>query len=130
MKTSDIKTLIMENPGISFTEIKEKTGSANGQLQYHLNKLDVEKHGRGYVISGFCGDCSLRNLCKNNCMRFFIRNDRNKTILEGIDSKKKKLDIAEDLDMTPSTLSYHLNELQQNNLIQSGEVTPEIKRLL
>jgi radical SAM protein with 4Fe4S-binding SPASM domain len=129
MKTSDIEELVAENPGISFGEMKEETGAANGQLQYHLKKADVEKHGRGYVKTGVCSDCQLQEFCKGKCMRFFIRQEDKRKILEELD-KRKKIDIADDLDLTPSTLSYHIEELKENNLIQDGEVTPEVKRLL
>lgn len=129
METSDIEDVIKENPGISFAELKKKTGAANGQLQYHLKKADIENHGRGYVKSSFCSGCRLKNLCKGNCLRYFIRQDRKRKILKDIEDKKK-MDIADDLDLTPSTLSYHVRELEKNNLIQNGKVTPEIKKIL
>ena len=129
VETSSIEQIIAKNPGISFTELKEKTEAANGQLQYHLKKANVEKFGRGYVKKGYCRDCKLQEVCKGNCMRFFIRQENKRKILQDIDSKKK-MEIAEDLDISPSTLSYHIEQLEENNLLQNGEVNPLIKQVL
>lgn len=129
METSDIEQIIAEKPGISFTELKEETEAANGQLQYHLRKAEVEKFGRGYVKTGYCGQCKLREVCKDNCMRFFMRQEFKRKILEEIGSRKK-LEIAEELGIQPSTLSYHVEQLEENNLLQDGEVTPAVKKML
>ncbi len=129
METSDVEELIAEKPGISFTELKEETESANGQLQYHLRKADVEKFGRGYVTTGYCDNCMLKEVCKGNCMRFFMRQEYKRKILQEIGSKRK-LDIADELGITPSTLSYHVEQLEENNLLENGEVNPLVEKML
>lgn len=38
-----IANLIVKNPGIHFREIQRKSGLAVGQLEYHLNQLEVDE---------------------------------------------------------------------------------------
>jgi len=129
MRPSDIEKLVQDRPGLSFTELKENTGAANGQLQYHLRKADVEKHGRGYVRGGYCEECQLKKICTGNCIRFHLRQHYNRKILKEL-GKKKKLDIADELNITPSSLSFHIEQLEENNLIQNGEVNPLVRDII
>lgn len=129
MKTEDIEELVENKPGMSFTELKEQTGAANGQLQYHLNKAEVEKKGRGYVKESHCQNCSLRSICAGRCLRFYVRQEKNRKILKMLDDSKK-MDIAEELSISPSTLSYHINQLENNNLIEEGKVNSKVKRVI
>ncbi|MFQ3307988.1 MAG: radical SAM protein with 4Fe4S-binding SPASM domain [Candidatus Nanohaloarchaea archaeon] len=130
MKTEELEQVVENNAGITFTNLKEKLDGANGQIQYHLRRADIEKKGRGYVKKGCCQKCELKQKCTGTCMRTYLRNDKKKTILQMLDEDEKKLDIAEELSISPATLSYHINQLEEANLLIEKKVNPDIEPLL
>ena len=125
-----IEQEVGRNPGISFSELKESLGMANGQLQYHLRKAEVEKKDGGYVKKEVCQSCELKGLCDSNCIKGVLRDGKKAEILRMLRNERPKNEIAEELGIDPSTLSYHLNVLEQENLLEDGEVRPEIEKLL
>lgn len=131
MEKSDVETVVENNPGITFTMLRDELGAANGQLQYHLRNAEVKEKGRGYVKKGTCEDCSLSNYCEGECIRRFLLEDKKKRILELIDKDIKKTKIAEELSVSPATLSYHIKDLKEKKaLMEDGSVNPEMKKLI
>lgn len=130
MDKSDVESVVEEKPGITFTMLREELDAANGQLQYHIQNADVELKGRGYVKKGECADCELAQYCRGECMRRFLLQDKKRDIIKQLDDNVQKTEIAEKLAISPSTLSYHINELRENNVLLGDEVNPVIREML
>lgn len=120
MKTSKIEEEVRQNPGITFTELKEKLGLANGQLQYHLKKSKARQKKKGYVVKETCSRCRHEEECHEKCIRRILRDEKNKKILKMLEKGCKKKKIAEELNISPSTLSHHIRKLEK-----AGVKTPE-----
>ncbi|WEL23396.1 ArsR family transcriptional regulator [Candidatus Nanohalovita haloferacivicina] len=124
-----IEKEVENNPGISFTELKESFEMANGQLQYHLRKADVVKKDKKYVSPSACKECPLENLCVKKCILGLLRDEKKKEIVRGLVEADKKSDIADSLNIDSSTLSYHLNVLRENNVVDGDSLRPEVREL-
>ncbi len=112
---------VKENPGISFTELKDETGLANGTLQYHIRKSDeVSQKNSAVLENSICEECDLRGMCGDKCLLSILRDTRKHKILEGLHSGKEKQKIAEQLDIDPSTLSYHIKSMREQGILDSS----------
>lgn len=129
MKT-EIEEEVRKNPGITFSELKESLGMANGQLQYHLRNADLVKKDSGYVKKEVCSRCRLKGLCSSKCILGVLRDEKKAQILGMLDEDILKKEIAEEIGIDPSTLSYHINALEQQNILDEGSVRPEIKKII
>ena len=111
-----------------FSEVKNDLEMANGQLQYHLgkNRFFVKKE-KGYVTEKDCISCEPGTLCEGRCIIGFLSNEKKARILKMLEGIHKK-EIIQELEIDPSTLSYHLINLRENNLLYDGIVRPEIKK--
>ena len=121
---------IGRNPGITFSELKESLDMANGQLQYHLRNAEILKKDAGYVKKEKCSECELKELCRNKCILGVLRDEKKITILEMLEDEKQKKEIADEIGIDPSTLSYHINILEKENLLDKGNVKAEIKKII
>lgn len=113
---------VRENPGITFTELRNSTGLATGTVQYHIRKSDKVVQRKSAVLTGeVCGNCELSHLCGDKCIQSILRDPLKKGILQGLDEDKAKKDIAEELDIHPSTLSYHVNSMRSQSLLNEDD---------
>lgn len=127
---SKIEEEVGRNPGITFSELKESLDMANGQLQYHLRNADVVKKDSGYVKKEACSRCRLKGLCNSKCILGVLRDERKARILGMLDEGMSKKKIAEEIGIDPSTLSYHINILEKENILEEGSIRPEIKKII
>ncbi len=113
-----IEQTVSENPGIGFSELKRKTGLANGVLQYHLCESKQTTRKKGAILKkGFCRDCAFQNLCQNKCLLKALRKPRNREILELKLKGTRNKDIAERLELDPSTVTHHVQKLEELGLL-------------
>ncbi|MFB6191075.1 MAG: winged helix-turn-helix transcriptional regulator [Candidatus Nanohaloarchaea archaeon] len=123
MRTREVvEQAVEQNPGISFTGLKEETGLANGVLQHHIRKSDKVVSKKGALLTDdVCGDCELSDHCMQTCIRRELRKPLVRKILEMLSRGQKQKDIAAELDRHSSTISYHVNRLEEIGAIDNGE---------
>lgn len=126
-----IEQSVGENPGVSFTELKEITGLANGVLQYHIRRSDsIEKKKGAILEKGFCDNCDLRGLCAKKCLLTELRDDRKTRILELKQKDHSQTEIASELGLDESTVSYHVSRLRGLGLIGDDLPVEHVKNHL
>ncbi|MFB6292062.1 MAG: winged helix-turn-helix transcriptional regulator [Candidatus Nanohaloarchaea archaeon] len=120
MATRDvIEEEVRENPGIAFTELKERTSLSNGVVQYHVQKSDCLERKKGAILpEGGCEDCEYRDLCEDVCLKKVMRDSRNQKIVEMMEEGRKQVEIAEELGLDRSTVNYHVKKLESLGLLE------------
>lgn len=114
-----IERTVSRNPGIAFSELKRKTGLATGVVQYHLRKSDeVIRRKNALLEKGFCGNCIFRDICGEKCIYSILRKEVTRDVLELKTSGEKNKEIAEELAIHPSTVTYHVQKLERAGLLQ------------
>jgi predicted transcriptional regulator len=104
--------------GITFTELKRKTSLENGVLSYHIQESPLLDKRRGAVVHRErCMECPLRGFCQEICVFKLLENDLRRQILEYRSEGVKNSDIARELDVHRSTVSYHVSRLEKNDLM-------------
>lgn len=117
-----VEQSIKENPGISFTGLKEETGLANGTLQYHICKSDTVIRKKGSLVTpGTCDSCELSQHCRERCLQGVMRGELKREIVRMLDEGRSQEEIAEELDRDPSTISYHVQRLEELGALEDGE---------
>lgn len=129
MKPEQVKSFVEENPGITFSELRDELGMENGQLQYHLKKCRVFRKDRGLITRKACENCGLKGECGDRCIVGLLRDIKKKRICRMISEGEKK-DIAEELSLHPSTVSYHVSELKDAGIIDNGDLTEEAEKII
>ncbi|XRP96647.1 winged helix-turn-helix transcriptional regulator [Methanocaldococcus sp. 16A] len=119
-----IYNLIKKHPGIHFRELERKLNIATGNLQYHLQYLEkknlIKSENDGGYVRYFPKDCQLDENEKK--IMSFLRRRTSRYIILYLLSREStnNKNIAKDLNLSPSTVSWHLN-----NLINAGIVEKE-----
>jgi predicted transcriptional regulator len=117
-----VERSVEENPGIRFTGLKDKTGLANGTLQYHICKSDRIVRKKGSLMTpSDCDSCELSQYCRERCLRGVMREDVKRNIVRMLDEGCSQEEIAEELDRDPSTISYHVHRLEELGALKDGE---------
>lgn len=76
-----ILSFIAKNPGVHFREIQRQTGTAVGQLEYHLYSLEKGGLIRGRKDGKFVRFFSLSAGSLENNLFFYIRSNRGREIM-------------------------------------------------
>lgn len=121
-----VERKIEKNPGISFSELKDSLDMANGHLQYYLRDMDVDKKGKAYLPNGYCRGCELEKFCRKKCILNVLRDEKKVRILRLLQKDLSKKEIAEEVGVDPSTLSYHLGVLEDANILDKGDLREEM----
>ncbi len=111
---------IVLNPGLHFRELQSRLNLPTGVLEYHLGVLERE----GIIVSKFDG--RYRRLFPNTTMTREERKimgalrskiGRQIVIFLIEHGKMRHSDLAANLNLSPSTLSYHLTKLIKSGII-------------
>ena len=111
---------IILNPGLHFRELQARLNMPTGVLEYHLSVLERE----GIVVSKMDG--RYRRLFPNTTMTRDERRimgilrskiGRHIVIFLIENGKTKHGDLAKSLNISPSTLSYHISKLMKGGII-------------
>lgn len=117
-----IYNTIKRNPGLHFREIQRRVGIATGATQYHLDYL-VKKHLikterekkflRYYLVR--------QNFEETNLMSL-LRQDSIRKILVFLMQRRfaNNTTIADQVNLSPSTTSWHLEKLVGNEIIEKN----------
>ncbi|MFH1664225.1 MAG: winged helix-turn-helix transcriptional regulator [archaeon] len=115
-----IYELIEENPGLHFREIERRTGLAVGSLQYHLEFLQ-----KSHLIKSFRQGKFLRyytskeSVVEEKAAMSFLRKPSSRKIIIFLLNKKKanNLVISKKIGLSPSTTSWHLEQLVKESVL-------------
>ncbi|MFB6144259.1 MAG: winged helix-turn-helix transcriptional regulator [Candidatus Nanohaloarchaea archaeon] len=118
-----VEETVRENPGIGFNDLKRETGLSNGVLQYHTeNSSNVQKRKGGIIPAGKCRDCCFSSDCHERCLLNVLRDERCRKILELKSRGLKHREIAEELGVDDSTVSYHVERLREFRALDEDDV--------
>ena len=111
---------ILLNPGLHFRELQSRLNMPTGVVEYHLGVLEKE----GIVVSKMDG--RYRRLYPNTAMTRYERKimgilrskiGRRIVIFLIENGRTRHGDLAKNMDISPSTLSYHLSKLIKGGII-------------
>ena len=115
---------IVLNPGLHFRELQRRLQMPTGMLTYHLNIL--EKHGLissrrdGKYVRYFANtSMTVEERSIMGALRNYVARRIVIYLLE--EGEKKHRDISDELKISPSTLSYHLNKLIRKGILEKRE---------
>jgi DNA-binding MarR family transcriptional regulator len=110
---SDIRSIVSERPGATFTEIREAVGAATGTVQHHLRVLV-----RGGV---------LRRVRTGKYTRYYPANSRvlalspsEEAVVNHLDREgpSTKAELANRLGMSRQLVHYHVERMEGKGLVQ------------
>lgn len=123
-----IEKEVEKNPGLGFSELKERTGLSNGVLQYHIQASDSLKKAKGAILlKDTCEGCSLGEYCGEKCIRKVLSKPLNMEIVKYVIEGLNQTSIAEKTGLSRSTICYHVNKLKDYNVVERHSVPEEIK---
>lgn len=65
---------VKDNPGIGFSELKEKTGLSNGVIQHHVQSSEELEKKKGAIMEkDLCSECPLHGECGDKCALRLLR---------------------------------------------------------
>ncbi len=113
--------IIVENPGIHYSAIREEFGLANGQAAYHLHVLERESF--------------IRSIRDGKLKRFYSAHSKvpkdvgrspeetRKAIIELIKERPgiNQLEVMEELGLDRASASYYLRELEKEGRLKAGK---------
>jgi predicted transcriptional regulator len=119
---------IESSPGLHFREVQRRTGLAVGSLQYHLDYLQKHhilrtqaegKFVRYYSVRGQSVETSPQTQIGQQTMAFLRHASTRKIILFLLTEKRANNErIAEEIQLSPSTTSWHLDKLVEAGVLQ------------
>lgn len=119
---SRIYSEIQESPGIHFNELVRRLAIAPGQAQYHIRRLrstrKVVEHRLGGRTHYFSGDVREEDRQAIAVLRRETANAILSLILEEEHLAPKQA--SSQLELARSTVSYHLDRLEDAGLVKKG----------
>ncbi|AFL95470.1 transcription regulator, ArsR family 8 [Thermococcus cleftensis] len=119
-RRNEILHAIQAKPGITFRELARELGIGIGDLQYHLRRL--EKEGR--IFSRKVG--KRRYLFprgfEEEAQRLLIAistETRRRILLLLLEGQRNQKDVAEKLNLSQPTVSYHMGELVKLGIVRA-----------
>ncbi|PJA17940.1 MAG: transcriptional regulator [Candidatus Diapherotrites archaeon CG_4_10_14_0_2_um_filter_31_5] len=112
--------LIEENPGLHFRELERRTGLAVGSLQYHLEFLQKKHLIKTFRQGKFLRYYSVKeSVVKEKAVMSFLRKESARKIILFLLEKKKanNLRISKAVSLSPSTTSWHLDQLVKEEVL-------------
>ncbi len=116
-----IYDLIQKNPGLHFREIERRTGLAVGSLQYHLDYLQKNHLIKSFRQGKFLRYYSVKeSVVEEKAGMSFLRKPSARKIILFLLEKKKanNFDISKAVSLSPSTTSWHLDQLVNEGVVE------------
>ncbi len=115
VKRRKILKIIMENQGLSLTELEKITGENRSTLRFHLSKLEQD----GWIKSVKRGKNRLIFLNTSNINPTILVKGKKREIVELLKENGGLTlnQIAERLNLNFKTVYYHLNELRKMGIL-------------
>lgn len=122
-RTRTLEKIVSTRGGMSFTELKNRSGLENGVLQYHIRKSRELSKEKGAVIHRKrCAECPLTQLCQEKCVFKLLESESTTEILQLKAAGLKNSEIAEELELHRSTVTYHVSKLEENSLLEKKSI--------
>lgn len=127
-----IYDVVERSPGLHFREVQRRTNLAVGSLQYHLDYLQKHhilrtqtegKFVRYYSVRGPQVGEGPQHTTGQTTMAFLRHESTRKIILFLLQQKRANNErIAEEIQLSPSTTSWHLDKLVEANVLTRERV--------
>jgi hypothetical protein len=126
-----IHAVIEAQPGIHFHALARASAVGNGALEHHLQKL--EKGGLVLVKRATGYTCYFPKGTDRHVAAAApaIRSDGSRAVLEAVARRPgaSSRELAAELGVSPSTVSYHLRRLHQAGLVHAGSIGAQLTGL-
>ena len=120
----ELYDLLMQKPGLHMSKIAEILSMSTSLAEYHLlqmersNLIMSARDEKGYYKRYYIKDSNV-GVKEKKILSFLRQEQLFKIVLLLIKYQSlKHKDFLKYLDISPSTLSYHLNKLAENNIIE------------
>jgi radical SAM protein with 4Fe4S-binding SPASM domain len=114
-----------------FSQLKRDTGLENGVLQHHINSSSkIENEKEAVMLKDQCQSCDLKDICGEKCIHSTLQDSRKQEIINLIDRNLLQTEIAEEMDLSRPTISYHVNDLRDANIVENDSIREPVKKLL
>lgn len=117
--------LIKVSPGLHFRELKRKSGLAIGSLQYHLDILGkfnfIKTKKKGKFVRYF--PFAFEENVEEEQLLALLRDENIKKIALVLLTKRNVTNkrLAKLLELSPSTVSFHLKKFEESGLIKKQQ---------
>ncbi len=116
-----IYRVISKNPGLHFRELQRRTNLATGSLQYHIDYLSKRHLIKSVKQGKFVRYYNMRGeqLGEDETLMNLLRQESLRRIVLFLLTRKSatNLTIASAVELSPSTISWHVNKLTTNNIV-------------
>lgn len=130
-RRKQIEEKVSKEKALSFTSLRDNLGLSNGVLQYHLRMSEkIEKKKAAVIEKNFCEDCSLDDLCEQKCLLKTLKKPLKREIIEMKAQNLNQTEIAEEVGLDPSTVHYHIRDLESAGLLKDGKPVEDVKNYL
>lgn len=128
---SRVRRHVQETPGVHFNQLKRDLDLATGQVQYHLKQLvndgelDVERvGGRTHYFDREFDPWERRTLA-------YLRRETAREIIIRLytDGEMQPATLTEELDIARSTVSWHVSNLAEADVLVKSDGRPMTLRL-
>lgn len=123
---NQIYNLVKSSPGLHFRELKRQTDLAIGSLQYHLDILEkfnfIKTKRKGKFVRYF--PFAFEENVEEERLLALLRDNNIKKICLVLLTKRRVTNkrLAKLLELSPSTVSFHLKKLQEAELIRKKQM--------
>lgn len=126
-----IEQIVKERKSIRYSRLKDAAGLENGVLQHHIHHSDsVEQRNGAIVSTAFCDTCDLASHCGDQCILTLLRKPVKRAIVEGLRDGKSQNQLADELNRDKSTISYHVNDLEEHGILDGKDPVDAVETFL
>ncbi len=121
-----IRDHIRATPGVHFSRLERDLGLATGQIQYHLRRLCREDAVVAEQIAGRTHYYAPTVDAWDRRALAFLRRESARGIIVRLhaDGPARPCDLADDLGLARSTVSWHVSTLADHGVIERSEGRP------
>ncbi|QAU14136.1 winged helix-turn-helix transcriptional regulator [Halorubrum sp. BOL3-1] len=121
-----VRRHVRDTPGVHFNRLSRDLDIATGQAQHHLHRLVGDSEvaveriaGRAHYFDPEFNSWEHRALS-------FLRRETARVILLRLhaDGPTRPADLAEDLDLARSTVSWHVSNLAESGIVEKSDDRP------
>ncbi len=122
----EIRAHVEATPGIHFSRLRRDLGLATGQTQYHLRTLTRDGRLVAEEVAGRTHYYEPTVDPWERCALAFLRRETARAIIVRLhaDGSAKPCDLAAELGLARSTVSWHVSNLADNDVVERSDARP------